>query len=128
MEGIVMEFRWVLDAMEKSSVQILELRAVEGVTISPIWNQLLANILQRPVCIPKIKDATLSGAAQCAAVALGDFKDFQESARSWVKPNQIFEPDPGLSQTYQDLFEVFVSSYDSLRRNDIFGRLRKLES
>jgi sugar (pentulose or hexulose) kinase len=54
-----------------------------------------------------------------AAVAAGDYRDFDEAARAMVAIERSVEPDPANAGVYDDLFGRYVELYrrlnDSIR-------------
>jgi xylulokinase len=62
LEGINYQGRWVLSLVPEITLSEKELICVGGATDSEPWMQMKANILEIPVKIPKVTEATLLGA------------------------------------------------------------------
>ena len=67
---------------------------MEAESRSPLWNQIKADILQRPVCVTSSKEAACLGAAMLAGKAAGIFDNIEEASASMVKITARYEPDP----------------------------------
>jgi sugar (pentulose or hexulose) kinase len=127
MEGTLLEIRWLVEAIERMSGPASDLRAVGGAAASPVWCQMMADVLQRPINVLEVADATLTGLAQIAAVALQQFPDFQAASRQWVHVQRVFEPDRRLTGVYGDLYAAFTGLYDTLQAAGVFTALGKVE-
>ncbi|MFK7989660.1 MAG: FGGY family carbohydrate kinase [Sandaracinaceae bacterium] len=75
-----------------------------GMSRSAFFCQLLADVLARPI-LGMHPDATLRGAAACAAVGAGWFGSLPEAARAMARPGHRFEPDETAEDAYEDAFE-----------------------
>jgi xylulokinase len=128
MEGILLEVRWLLDAIERVSGPAQDLRLVGGAASAPAWCQMMADVLQRPVNVLEVADATLAGLSQIAAVALGHFPDFQAASSQWVRVRRTYEPDAHAAQVYAELFGAFTTVYPALQTANAFGVLGAVES
>lgn len=71
LEGIAAELRGGLDVVEPLVAPVAEVHAAGGMTRSALFDQLLADALQRPVRCFGTAEATARGAWMAAAVALG---------------------------------------------------------
>ncbi|HZJ30976.1 MAG TPA: glycerol kinase GlpK [Vicinamibacterales bacterium] len=74
----------VLQAMEKDSGITLEtLRVDGGMTDNELLMQFQADVVNRPVVRPTIKETTALGAAFAAGLAIGIFRDFDDLRSRW---------------------------------------------
>ena len=81
---------------------------------SPLWLQIHADILKKPIHIPRETESCALGSAMAAALAAGVFADFDEAARAMVAIETKVEPDPGNAGVYDKLFERYVELYSRL--------------
>ncbi len=86
-----------------------------GMTRSPFWNRLVANVLGRPVEISEIPDATALGAAICAGVGAGVFKDLKEGVER-LSHTAIVHPEEGICETYGSLYSEWCKYLADLVR------------
>ena len=59
----------------------------------------------------KVKEATALGAAICAYVGIGLYKDFYEAVDVAVKKDAIYYPNKNNSETYNNLINRFNDVY-----------------
>ena len=115
-EGVALNARWLLQAVERFSRQRLEpIRFIGGGARSDVWCQIFANVLGR--AIEQVADpvnANARGAGLLAAVALGELTFSQVPER--VKVVGTYQPDPATRQLYDELFTEFVGFYRRNRR------------
>ncbi len=94
LEGVAFSIREALAALEQAGNQATELRLAGGGTLEPGWRQLLADVLERPLLISSIADASARGAALLAGIALGIYQDAFETLSLAPKTQAVIEPEP----------------------------------
>lgn len=63
-----------------------------GAAHSPVWCQILSDVLDRPVYTPREREGTALGGAIYASIGMGLYKDTAEAVKAVVKPDLVFEP------------------------------------
>lgn len=92
LEAISYQTRDVLDAMVKDSgVRLAVLKVDGGATVNDTLMQLQADILGVPVVRPVVAETTALGAAYAAGLAVGFWRDVQETRLNWQADKQ-WEP------------------------------------
>ncbi len=97
LEATAFQTREVVEAMEKDSGIALDvLRADGGMVDNELLMQFQADILDRPVVRPAIKETTALGAMYAAGLAVGYFRDLDDLRANWSvdqtwKPNMAAE-------------------------------------
>lgn len=86
------------------------IRADGGLVNNQFVCQFLADMLDKPVEIPKIQEATAWGAACLAGLQAGVFKDFQDIADRWQKDRRY---DPAMEA--QERAKLYSGWQDSLK-------------
>jgi xylulokinase len=123
LEGVAMNSRWLLGAVEKFSGHRMDTIAmIGGGANSDVWCQIYADVLNRK--IKQIEDpiqANLRGAVFIASVGLGHI-GFDEIP-DLVAARHVFEPDPKNCAIYDELFAEYVNLYQKNRK--IFARLNR---
>jgi glycerol kinase len=85
LEATAFQTREVLEAMEKDSgVPVAVLRTDGGMVENELLMQFQADILNRTVVRPKVKETTALGAAYAAGLAVGFYKHIEELCAQWV--------------------------------------------
>ena len=119
-KGSPLEIRWMLDAMAQTGVPVEEIRLAGGGSKNKTWNQIHADILNRPVRTVQNPDAAMVGGAMCAAVALGVFADFQQASKAFVKLGPTINPVPENAAVYARTYERYVRLFTLLSRQRSF--------
>ena len=92
LEGIAYQVKDLLDAMQVDAESpISVLRVDGGASVSSFLMQFQADILQKQVYRPKIRETTALGAAYLAGLATGVWSGREEIRKSWICDN-TFEP------------------------------------
>jgi len=85
LESIAYQSREVLDAaLADAGLTLPELRVDGGATSNDLLMQFQADILDRPVVRPVVKETTALGAAYLAGLAVGYWSSREELARNWA--------------------------------------------
>ncbi|HEY9141904.1 MAG TPA: glycerol kinase GlpK [Bryobacteraceae bacterium] len=84
LEATAFQTREVLDAMEQDSgIHLATLRADGGMVANELLMQFQADILNRPVVRPLMRETTALGAAYAAGLAVGYFADLADLRVNW---------------------------------------------
>lgn len=111
LEGICLEIRSIVESVEESIEQVSEVLASGGFVRSPLWLQMMANVLQKSITLHDVNDASSLGAALMAFSSLGHKTSFDGSDKKL-----IFEPDTTLKPLYDDLYGIFSRSTQALSK------------
>ena len=92
-ESIAYQVWDLADAMEKDTgISLKELNADGGASRDSFLMQFQADILDKPVCRPKIRETTALGAAYLAGLAVG-FWSGREEIRALRQTDRLYQPD-----------------------------------
>ncbi len=104
LEATAFQTREVVEAMEQDSgIALTELRADGGMVGNDLFLQFQADILNRRVLRPAIRETTALGAAYAAGLAVGFFRDLHQLAAQW-QPDHAWYPamdDAARDQTFR---------------------------
>jgi glycerol kinase len=76
--------RDVIEAMQRDSgIELKELRCDGGASVNSVLMQFQADILGKPVEVPRIVEATAQGAAYLAGLAVGFWSSRDELNKNW---------------------------------------------
>ena len=120
-EGIAAEIAKSIDVLPLPSRRSARVFAAGGLSKSRIFNQILADMLDREVYVYADPQATAIGAFMSAAVALGLYGDF-EAALSAVRGKDhgsLFAPNPSNSSFYADYKEKTERIYRLMLETEI---------
>jgi len=84
LEATAFQTREVVEAMEKDSgIPLDVLRTDGGMIVNEVLMQFQADILNRPVVRPAIKETTALGAMYAAGLAVGYYRDLDDLRANW---------------------------------------------
>jgi L-ribulokinase len=110
-EGTAFHTRVILDRMTEYGAPTL--RVINGGGIpqnNPVLNQVYANVLGRPVLVPKSK-VTGIGSAVFAFLAAGTFRTIEEAQQRVCPSHTTFAPQTDQQTTYTDLYALYRQVY-----------------
>ena len=111
--------------VRKSRVPITELRISGGGSQSRAAVQLFADVFGVPASRPHTHEAAGLGAAIDVMIGLGIHPDAQAAVAAMVRIADRFEPDPGASRIYEDLYQsVYLAMYERLR--PLYREIRRI--
>lgn len=113
LEGISFEMYQNILLMEQAGMKIDTLIATGGGAKSPLWLQLKADMMGRPVHTLKNSEAGTVGAAICAGVGAGIYPDFAGAVSVLVKRDKSFYPNEENHKRYQGIFAEYQRMYPS---------------
>ncbi len=121
LEAVAFMLQGNLESIERTGLTISEIRSAGGGARSQLWNQIKANVCNRPVVTLANEETALLGDAILAGVASGVFKSVEEGCQSMVivkdkiLPNQEVQAYSKSYRLYceldQRLSEYFRHSY-----------------
>ena len=82
-----------------------------GASKSPLWSQILADVLGMPVRVPVVKEATALGAAILAGYGVGLYSSIEEGAARTVKWDSVYEPNAENHKVYEELYTTWRKVY-----------------
>jgi xylulokinase len=88
-------------------MQFDELRIDGGGTNSPLWRQIQADCVEKPVVLPRIRDSTAVGAAILGTVGTGVFGSYKEAVENMYHVEERREPIPENSAIYREQYKIF---------------------
>jgi xylulokinase len=106
LEGVAFSIRDCLQVVEGLGQPIRSLRLIGGGAKSHLWQQVMADVLGKPLLKPAVEDAAF-GAALLAGVAVGAFSDVASAAQACVRVEGVIEPDAAAHAYYDRTFELY---------------------
>jgi gluconokinase len=104
LEGVCQQLRLVLDAIRDAGNEVTEVRATGGFARSPLWRQMLADVLDAPVGFAASEEGSARGAAILGLQALGLAESIEVA-----QPAEVIEPDPDAAAVYAAQRPAFVA-------------------
>lgn len=82
-----------------------------GASKSPLWCQILSDVLGLEVRVPVVKEATALGAAILAGHGIGVYPDISQAARKLVRLDKTYKPNIENHILYKTLYEKWRKVY-----------------
>jgi len=126
LEGVAYNLRTILGAFRRQDARIDSLRVIGGGARSPVWRQILADVLDVPLARPGLAvEATSLGAAIAAGVGVGLLPGYSV-ASEWAPADPAETPGADNVQGYDALYPLFCAAYEALAPlyNEIATQMR----
>jgi xylulokinase len=115
MEGVAFGLRDSFELIRAAGgADLTQVRASGGGIRSPLWRQILADVLEAEVSTVATAEGAAQGAAMLATVAAGWFDDVAACSAQWLRLDAPTIPGPATGP-YQDLYETYRGLYPALR-------------
>jgi len=114
LEAVAFMLRRNLELIQKSGIDIKEIRSTGGGAVSRLWRQIKADVCQIPVVTLKNNDTALLGDVILAAVALGIYNTPEDAIQSMVSTAEKLTPFPENCAIYDTVFQDYCQLNDIL--------------
>lgn len=125
MEGVAFGMRDNLELLRGQGVHPNEIVVSGGAAKSPVWRQLMTDIMGIPMVTVNTTEGAAFGAAILAAVGVGAFADVPAACTQMVHKVDTVNPDPEGVAVYERLYPIFCGVYPALK--DTYAALAKFE-
>jgi len=107
-EGVAYNVRDCMDLLEKLGTPATEVRLSEGGSRSPLWCQVIADVIQRPIVTLRERDSSALGAA-ILAMAAASARPLTEVIHALLGDiyDARFEPLPGRAGLYEERYDAY---------------------
>ena len=119
MEGVAFALKDCVEIAKSCGADIKSTRICGGGAKSPLWRQIIADVMNIPVEVPAIEEGPSYGGAMLAMVACGKFENIQETSKKLVKIKATVMPDGKTAAGYAEKYKIFKLLYPALK--DIFN-------
>ena len=102
-EGISLSIRDCLSNVDKRGTIFL----AGGGAKSPVWAQMIADVVGMKVMIPTGKELGAKGVALMVGVSQGLYKDYEEAVNKACTFKQVYEPNLTNTKKYDLLYELY---------------------
>jgi len=118
MEGVAYEIRDCFavhqEILQAQGQPIEQVRISGGIIRNPLWLQILADVLQQPLYVPRATELGALGAAVNAAVGTGTYLDHAQAIAHMNSIESVIAPQPETAAQYAHGFELYRSTYQTL--------------
>jgi xylulokinase len=115
LEGTAFALRHNMEVALRAGAEVRELRSVGGCSRSDLWNQIKADVLGRPLLLPRTSVGSPFGCAVLAGMGVGIYPDVRKSLLEMVQLTRRFEPNPANHEKYTRFYQVYRDIYEHLK-------------
>jgi xylulokinase len=118
LEGVAFALRQIIEVMEERGAHLDRIVASGNGMSSPLWRQVVADVLERPLLRGRDEHAGERagiGAALLAGLGTGIFSNTKEISRFTPQFDQLTRPNPKTTEQYRSSYERFRDLYPRLR-------------
>ncbi|MFN8378196.1 MAG: xylulokinase [Anaerolineae bacterium] len=113
LEGVAFGLKDSFELIRAAGVSAREVRASGGGAKSPIWRQILADVLNAPLSTASTTEGAAYGGAVLAAVGAGLYPDVQAACAAMITTSDVTEPRH--PEAYEHAYELYRGLYPALR-------------
>lgn len=114
LEGVTMNLSICLDIL-RTQMEIQEITVVGGGAKSPVWRQIMADIFNARIKVPRLlEEGGSMGAAVIAGVGTGIYSNFS-AIHHFIKVEQEQKPDAAAAGDYEKIKKMFDLYYFALK-------------
>ena len=112
MEGVAYSLRECMEVCQSLGLPTDELIASGGGAKSPLWLQILADVLGVPLKVADIGEHACVGAAIAAGSGIGLYRDIADGCSRVVRYlDNRYVPNPEYQEVYQQYFALYKQAY-----------------
>jgi xylulokinase len=115
LEGVAFGIKDSFRLIQKSGLGMIEqVRISGGGAKSPLWRQIMADVLGISLVTVNTTEGAAYGAALLAGVGVGSFDSVPEACAAMIQITGLTEPDPAVAPTYDDYYARYRALYPIL--------------
>jgi len=113
MEGVAFGLRDALDLMSHAGLaEVDQIRGSGGGTASPLWRQILADVLEADIVAVNTEEGAAFGAALLAAVGTGSHTTVADATTAWIRETARTNRS---GRSYREHHRLFTRQYEILK-------------
>ena len=114
-EGVSFALKDSLEIARSLGIDIPRTKLCGGGARSPVWREILANILNLEIDIPEAEEGPALGGAILAAVACGEYASVEDACKVIVRVRETIAPSRELAEAYERKYRVFKTLYPAIK-------------
>ncbi|HEY4033382.1 MAG TPA: xylulokinase [Ktedonobacteraceae bacterium] len=115
LEGVAFSLKDCFTIIGEQGLQLEQIRATGGGAKSPLWRQIMADVLGVELVTTNAQEGPAFGAALLAGVASGVYASAEQACEMIVQVGQRTEPYPEAGRIYAKSYEVYHALYPALK-------------
>lgn len=113
-EGVAFSHKVHIDKLLEVKDDFKAFRLTGGISNSPIWIQIFADILDKPIEVIDQEELGAYGACILASVGVGVFDTIEEASKKLVKVKETYYPNKENVEKYKEKFKKYKAISESL--------------
>ncbi len=115
MEGVAFSLKDCFAIIREQGLHIDQMRATGGGAKSPLWRQIIADVLGAELVLTNATEGPAFGGALLAGVASGVYSSVQAACAQTVRVVERTEPRPTVAAAYERAYETYQALYPALK-------------
>lgn len=115
LEGVAFGLRDSLEVERSQGIEVQCSKICGGGAKSPLWQKIIANVMNLTLEIPKNEEGPRLGVAMLATVGCGEYASAAEACEKLVKTKAVIAPDPVLVEKYEERYQKFKKLYPAVK-------------
>lgn len=117
LEGVAFGLKDGFELMQSAglSADQMQVRVSGGGARSPIWRQILADVIGAPLVTTNSTEGAAFGAALLAAVGAGVYPDVPSACRATIRTSEPTTPSSGARAAYEKPYDRYRALYPALK-------------
>jgi len=115
LEGVAFSLKDCFGILREQGLQLEQMRATGGGAKSPLWRQIITDVLGVELVTTNATEGPAFGAALLAGVAGGVYPSVQQACEQTVRIVERTEPNPQAVQAYVKAYETYRALYPALK-------------
>lgn len=115
LEGVAFGLRDSLEVARSQGLVIESSRICGGGAKSPLWQQIIAAVMNLKLDILENEEGPGLGGAILAAVGCGEYPSVEEACKKLVRVKKTVEPDTQLVEKYEQRYQEFKRLYPAVK-------------
>ena len=115
-EGVSFGLRDSMELIKGAGLgQITQVRVSGGGARSPLWRQMLSDVMDSELVTVNTTEGAAFGAALLAGVGWGAWKTVEESCNATIKTGERTRPRPDSVAVYEQYYRQYAALYPALK-------------
>ena len=115
LEGVAFSLKDCFAIISEQGLRLEQVRATGGGAKSPLWRQIIADVLGVELVTTNAQEGPAFGAALLAGVASGVYTSVQQACETTVRVVERTEPRPEVEGVYAQMYETYRALYPALK-------------
>src|SRR6266705_4530900 len=115
LEGVAFSLKDCFGILREQGLQLEQMRATGGGAKSPLWREIITDVLGVELVTTNATEGPAFGAALLAGVASGVYPSVQQACEQTVRIVERSEPNAQVVQAYAKAYETYRALYPALK-------------